>query len=229
MKRSEVNKIMRNALQFLNEQKFHLPKFAYWTLEDWKSKGDEIQEIFDVHLGWDITDYGSGDFYKMGLMHFTIRNGNTKRAQKEGKDYCEKVMIVEQEQTLPMHLHNSKMEDIINRGGGVLMVQLYNSTQDNEFAKSNMMISIDGEIIEVKPGGIVEITPGESITIPPRVFHKFWAKEGQGDVLIGEVSRINDDKDDNFYYDEVGRFPEIEEDEEPLYLLVSDYGKFLNK
>jgi D-lyxose ketol-isomerase len=220
---------MRDALQFLKEQNFHLPKFAYWTLEEWKNKGDEIQEIFDVRLGWDITDYGSGDFYKMGLMHFTIRNGNTERAQKGGKDYCEKVMIVEQTQTLPMHLHNSKMEDIINRGGGVLIVQLYNSTQENEFAGSNISISIDGEIKELNPGGIVEVTPGESITIPPRLFHKFWAKKEQGDVLIGEVSRINDDKKDNFYYDKVGRFPEIEEDEEPLYLLVSDYGKFLNK
>ena len=109
------------------------------------------------------------------------------------------------------------------------MVQLYNSTKDNEFAESNISISIDGEIKEVKPGGVVEITPGESITIPPRLFHKFWAKEQQGDVLIGEVSRINDDKLDNFYHDKVGRFPEIEEDEEPKYLLISDYGKFLNK
>ena len=229
MKRSDINKIMRNTIQFLSEQNFYLPKFAYWKLEDWKCKGDEIQEIFDVHLGWDITDYGSGDFSKMGLMHFTIRNGNTERPQKGGKDYCEKVMIVEEDQTLPMHLHNSKMEDIINRGGGVLMVQLYNSTQENEFAETDISISIDGEIKEVKPGGIFEITPGESITIPSRLFHKFWAKEKHGDVLIGEVSRINDDKDDNFYYDKVGRFPAIEEDEEPLYLLVSDYGKFLNK
>jgi len=229
MKRSEINKIMMRALEFLKEQNFHLPKFAYWKLEDWISKGGEIQEIFDFHLGWDITDYGSGDFYKMGLMHFTIRNGNTERAKKGGKDYCEKVMIVEQTQTLPMHLHNSKMEDIINRGGGTLMAQLYNSTQENDFAETDISISIDGEISEVKPGGIIEIIPGESITIPPRLFHKFWAKEKHGDVLIGEVSRINDDKHDNFYYDKVGRFPEIEEDEEPLYLLISDYGKFLNK
>ena len=229
MKRSDINKIMRNAIQFLSNQNFYLPPFAYWKLEDWKSKGDEIQEIFDVHLGWDITDYGGGDFSKMGLVHFTIRNGNTERKLKEGKDYCEKIMIVEQDQTLPMHLHNSKMEDIINRGGGVLMVQLYNSTQENEFTDTDMSISIDGEVREVKPGGIFEITPGESITIPSRLFHKFWAKEKHGDVLIGEISRINDDKDDNFYYDKVGRFPAIEEDEEPLYLLVSDYGKFLNK
>ncbi len=220
---------MKDAIQFLKEQNFHLPKFAFWKLEDWRAKGDEIQEIFDVHLGWDITDYGSGDFYKMGLMHFTIRNGNIEGMKKGGKDYCEKVMIVEEDQSLPTHFHYNKMEDIINRGGGVLMVQLYNSTQENEFADMDVSISIDGEVAQVKPGGIVEIHPGESITIPGRLFHKFWAKEKHGKVLIGEVSRINDDKKDNVYYDKVGRFPEIEEDEAPLYLLVSDYGKFLKK
>lgn len=229
MKRSEINNIMNDAIQFLKEQNFYLPKFAYWKLEDWKSKGDEIQEIFDVHLGWDITDYGSGDFYNIGLMHFTIRNGNVERRKKGGKNYCEKVMIIEQDQSLPTHFHYNKMEDIINRGGGVLMVQLYNSTQENEFADTDISISVDGEIKRVPPGGIVEVTPGESITLPSKLFHKFWAKEKHGKVLIGEVSRINDDKKDNHFYDKVGRFPEIEEDEEPLYLLASDYGKFLNK
>ena len=109
------------------------------------------------------------------------------------------------------------------------MVQLYNSTRENEFADTDISISIDGEVKRVPPGGIVEIHPGESITIPGKLFHKFWAKKKHGKVLIGEISRINDDKKDNYYYDKVGRFPEIEEDEEPLYLLVSDYGKLLNK
>jgi D-lyxose ketol-isomerase len=121
------------------------------------------------------------------------------------------------------------VEDVINRGGGILMVQLYNSTAVKEFEDTNISISIDGELKNVKPGGIIELTPGESITIPSKLFHKFWAKEKHGKVLIGEVSKINDDKIDNYYYDKVGRFPEIEEDEEPLYLLVSDYVKFLNK
>jgi D-lyxose ketol-isomerase len=229
MKRSEINKIMRNATKFLKEQNFHLPKFAFWKLNDWKKKGMEIKEIFKVKLGWDITDYGSGDFSKIGLMHFTIRNGTIEDVNKGGKDYCEKIMIMEEGQQLPMHFHFNKMEDIINRGGGVLIVQLYNSTVNNEFEDTNISISIDGEIKVVNPGGIIDLSPGESITIPGKIFHKFWAKEKHGKVLIGEVSRINDDKQDNFYYEKVGRFPEIEEDEEPLYLLVSDYEKFLNK
>lgn len=229
MKRSNINKILEDAIQFLKECNFHLPKFAYWRLEDWKSKGNEIQEIFASHLGWDISDYGSGNFKKIGLIHFTIRNGTLDGMKKGGKGYCEKVMIIQQDQSLPMHFHKSKMEDIINRGGGILMVQLYNSTEENKFADTSIMISIDGVIKEVKPGGIVEITPGESITIPSRLYHKFWAKEKFGNILIGEVSSINDDKTDNFFYDNIGRFPEIEEDEAPLYLMISDYGKFLNK
>jgi len=41
--------------------------------------------------------------------------------------------------------------------------------------------------------------------------------------LVGEVSECNDDYTDNRFYEEVGRFPAIEEDEPPLYYLVNDY------
>ena len=109
------------------------------------------------------------------------------------------------------------------------MIQLYNSTQEYEFADTDMSISIDGAVKEIKPGGIVEITPGESITIPSRLFHKFWAKEGDGKVLIGEVSSVNDDYSDNVPLEDFKRFTEIEEDEEPLYLLYDDYKKYLSR
>ncbi len=66
--------------------------------------------------------------------------------------------------------------------------------------------------------------PGESITLPPRCYHAFW---GVGDrVLVGEVSLVNDDAHDNHFYDPVGRFPAIEEDEPPLHLLVTDYERY---
>ncbi len=229
MKRSEINKIMKESVKFLKAQNFHLPKFAYWSVDEWKSKGEEIQEIFKVQLGWDITDYGSGDFFKTGLMHFTIRNGKFEEVSKGGKNYCEKIMIIEDGQQLPTHFHYNKMEDIINRGGGILMVQLYNSTENKELADSSITISIDGELKNVETGTILELSPGDSITIPPKLFHKFWAKEGHGKVLIGEVSSVNDDQGDNYYHDNVNRVPEIEEDEEPLYVLCSDYNDYFNK
>ncbi|NHJ25525.1 MAG: D-lyxose/D-mannose family sugar isomerase [Candidatus Lokiarchaeota archaeon] len=229
MKRSEINSIISKAIKFLKKHQFYLPKFAYWSLEDWKGKGEEINEIIDVKLGWDITDYGRGDFYKMGLIHFTIRNGNPNTINQGGKNYCEKIMIMEQVQQIPMHFHSNKMEDIINRGGCSLMVQLYNSNNENKFSNSEITVSIDGELTNLAAGAIIELSPGESITIPPRLFHKFWVKKKNGKILIGEVSRVNDDIGDNFFVEKVSRFPDIEEDTAPKYLLCSDYKKFLNR
>ena len=67
------------------------------------------------------------------------------------------------------------------------------------------------------------LSPGESITLPPRLYHKFWGAEAR--VLVGEVSLVNDDQNDNRFYEPIGRFPAIEEDEEPLHLLVTDYPR----
>ena len=67
--------------------------------------------------------------------------------------------------------------------------------------------------------------PGESVTLMPGDWHAFWG-EG-GDVLIGEVSTVNDDLTDNVFVDPIGRFAEIEEDVPPTHLLVSDYDRWL--
>jgi D-lyxose ketol-isomerase len=44
-------------------------------------------------------------------------------------------------------------------------------------------------------------------------------------VLLGEVSTCNDDKNDNRFYEDLGRFPTLEEDEEPYRLLCTEYPK----
>ncbi|MCK5844982.1 MAG: D-lyxose/D-mannose family sugar isomerase, partial [Victivallales bacterium] len=119
--------------------------------------------------------------------------------------------------------HWNKMEDIINRGGGVLVVKLYNSTEDGEFADTLVDISMDGRNFRIPAGGEVRITPGESIMLPTGQYHSFWGEKGSGRILLGEVSKVNDDRVDNRFKDEVGRFPEIEEDEPPLYLLGNEY------
>ena len=46
-------------------------------------------------------------------------------------------------------------------------------------------------------------------------------------MLIGEVSTVNDDLTDNIFDEPIGRFADIDEDEEPLHLLVSDYDSWL--
>ena len=226
MKRSFINKKMREAVEFFKEQNFHLPKFAYWTMSDWKSKGVEIMEIIENQLGWDITDFGSGDFSKFGLLLFTIRNGNLDDVQKGGKNYCEKIMVVEEGQITPMHHHYSKCEDIISRAG-ILLIQIYNSTEDDNLADSEVIVSIDGVKQTFEAGSIIELEPGDSISLTSDIYHKFWAKEGSGKVLIGEVSSVNDDRVDNKFLEEIGRFSEIEEDEEPLYLLYNDYKNYI--
>ncbi|MBD3195547.1 MAG: D-lyxose/D-mannose family sugar isomerase [Candidatus Lokiarchaeota archaeon] len=228
MKRSEINNIMKSAVSFFNDCKFYLPEFAFWTLNEWREKGEEIHEILENKLGWDITDYGRGDFQNFGLIHFTIRNGNIKKIAGGGKPYCEKIMIIEEEQIIPMHHHYQKIEDIINRGGGLLMIQLYNTTKDDTLADSPITFFQDGIENNLKAGSIVELNPGDSITIKPEHFHKFWAKKGTGKVLIGEVSTVNDDYRDNVFIEDISRFSEIEEDEEPYYLLYDDYENFLD-
>src|ERR1700722_10649040 len=127
MKRSEVNRLISDGLVFMGKMKFLLPRFATWTPEDWRKKGPEVSEIVTSELGWDITDFGSGDFAKIGLVIFTIRNGTFAELKKpQGKIYAEKILIVQEEQITPTHFHFQKMEDIINRGGGGLVIQLWN-------------------------------------------------------------------------------------------------------
>ena len=227
MKRSEINKYILEALDFFKEHNFYLPKFAHWTLKEWKQQTENIQEIIDNGLGWDISDYGSGDFLKIGLIHFTIRNGTLEGVKKGGKQYCEKIMIMQEGQQGIMHLHFSKMEDIINRGGGTLKIQLYNATDSNELANTHIIVSIDGVRHDLKPGSIISLENGDSITLTPKIFHKFWVEKASGKVLIGEVSTVNDDYKDNYYMDKLERFPNIDEDDEPLYLLCGDYEKYI--
>ncbi|HSI07860.1 MAG TPA: D-lyxose/D-mannose family sugar isomerase [Rariglobus sp.] len=224
MKRSEINTIMSDALAFLRESKFLIPPFATWSSTDWKAKGPEALEIVTSQLGWDITDFGSGDFARIGLFIFTIRNGTFAELRKvQGKTYAEKILIVREGQITPTHFHYQKMEDIINRGGGNLVIQLWNSHTDKSLADSPVTVSMDGVRVTVPAGGTVTLRPGDSVCLPQHLFHKFWGEPGGGTVLVGEVSRVNDDRVDNYFHEPVGRFPVVEEDVPPLHLLTMDY------
>lgn len=224
MKRSEINKLIREALEFFDSMNFKLPPWAYWSPDDWKKNRENCDEIFRNQLGWDLTDFGTDDFSGTGLLLFTIRNGNLKFDQKP---YAEKIMIVGEGQVTPMHFHWSKMEDIINRGGGNLMMELYHSDDNEEFTDQVFEVSMDGIRKVLDPGSIVRLTPGESITLTQGLYHKFYGESGKGKVMVGEVSAVNDDHTDNRFHDELGRFPELTEDEPPVHLLVGDYNKYL--
>ena len=224
MKRSEVNSIISGLEKFFAEHKFMLPVWASWSPEDWKGKYDICYEIIDNKLGWDITDFGSGDFNRVGLSLFTIRNGNW---DKKDKMYCEKIMVADEEQETPMHFHWAKTEDIINRGGGNLVMELYNATDDDKLSPDLVTVSIDGVLTTVEAGKPLILKPGQSICLKSRLYHRFYGEKGKGEVLIGEVSLVNDDAKDNRFYDKIGRFPEIDEDVKPYRLLVNDYEKYL--
>ena len=58
-----------------------------------------------------------------------MRNGNNADLKKgSGMLYAEKTMISRKDQFSPMHRHNLKAEDIINRGGGKLVLELFMPT-----------------------------------------------------------------------------------------------------
>ena len=224
MKRSEINAALQEMEIFINDYRFALPPFCRFTPQDWESKGHEYDEIRDNMLGWDITDYGLGDFEKIGFSLITIRNGNLQRKDKYTKTYAEKLLYIKEGQYSPMHFHWNKMEDIINRGGGTVLIRVYNSTKDEDLDKvSDVHVHMDGREFVVPAGAQVRLTPGDSISIQPYLYHDFSVEEGSGPVLLGEVSECNDDNTDNRFYEPVGRFPAIEEDEAPYRLLCNEY------
>jgi len=227
MKRSTINAVMEEADDLIRKHGFVLPPFAYWTPDEFASQKDLARNVINARCGWDITDYGAGDYDAMGLFLFTLRNGRLADLKRGGgMCYAEKLLISRQEQLSPMHTHVIKAEDIINRGGATLVVELYGSDDQGNFAADKGgTVFCDGIQRDFTPGEKLRLLPGESVTLMPGDWHAFWG-EG-GDVLIGEVSTVNDDETDNIFREPIGRFANIEEDVAPTHLLVSDYAGWL--
>ena len=224
MKRSEVNAALREMEAMLREYRVSLPDFCGFTPEDWQGKGHEYDEIRDNMLGWDITDYGLGRFDEVGFSLITLRNGNHAMPEVYPKTYAEKLLYLKEGQYAPMHFHWSKMEDIINRAGGNVLIRVYRSDESEEIDReSPVTVHTDGRTRTVPAGTQIRLCPGQSITIQPYLYHDFTVEPGGGPVLLGEVSQCNDDKNDNRFSPPVGRFPAIEEDEPPYRLLCSEY------
>lgn len=222
MKRSEINKIIKEFEGLLNEYKFALPPFCHFTPEEWETKGHEYDEIRDNALGWDVTDYGEGNFDKLGLALITIRNGNVHNP-KYTKVYAEKIMMIKEGQVSPNHFHWNKMEDIINRGGADIVFRLWNADRENEGKLLDPPVEIfsDGRRYSVPAGSEVILKPGQSLTLYPYYYHEFTIRGGV--ALVGEVSMTNDDNTDNRFYEQIGRFPTVEEDEPAYRLLCTEY------
>ncbi len=227
MQRSRINEIMAEAQDMIRAHGFVLPPFAGWTPDEFRARKAEAAHLIAARCGWDITDYGAGRYDEMGLFLFTLRNGRLDDLRRgRGMCYAEKLLISKQDQLSPMHTHIVKSEDIINRGGATLVVELYGSDEAGGFAEDRGgTVMCDGVARAYGPGERIRLAPGESVTLMPGDWHAFWG-EG-GDVLIGEVSTVNDDETDNVFRAPIGRFSEIEEDEAPTHLLVNDYATWL--
>jgi len=218
MKRSQINQCIDEAIRLFEKNHFYLPEWAKWSPEVWKTKGVECSEIFSNNLGWDITDFGSNDFLNQGLTLVTIRNGNINGGKK---CYCEKIMLVRDRQVTPTHFHWSKMEDIINRGGGTFCMKLWKADKDEKATDELITARVDGISTVIKAGETFKLKAGQSICYEPYIYHTFWAENGP--CIIGEVSTVNDDKNDNRFLEASGRFPAIDEDVPARYLLCNEY------
>jgi D-lyxose ketol-isomerase len=246
MKRSEINAVIQEGLNFIEgiddyKPKVNLPPWAYYTPKKWAeilSNPEEKQrhaEIIIKNLGWDVTDFGSGNFENLGLLLFTLENGNIN----SDRQYAEKIMIVGEGQVTPWHYHWNKTESIINRAGDRLVVELYMKSfkertqvgnteyKDGIFdEEASFDIMVDGGLVQrVKAGGKVVLNPGQRILLTPNLYHKFYGDKGT--VLVGEVSMVNDDAKDNRFFKQLPRYTSIVEDEKPFKLLCNEYEKVI--
>ncbi len=224
MKRSQINKALKELEAMCSKHGCCLPPFCNYTPLMWQSLGHEYDEIRDCMLGWDITDFGMGDFDRLGFSLITLRNGSRQASDKYPKVYAEKLLYLKEGQMCANHFHWYKTEDIINKGGGNVLIRIYNSRADESIdTVSDVSVHTDGVVRTVPAGTRIRLTPGESIFISLRMYHDFAVEAGTGPVLLGEVSQCNDDNIDNRFEPPVGRFPEIEEDEPPYRLLCNEY------
>ncbi|QHV94279.1 D-lyxose/D-mannose family sugar isomerase [Spirosoma endbachense] len=230
LKRSIVNASINTAKTVIAHFGMHLPPFAHWSVEHWQQVGADYNEIRDCMLGWDVTDFGSKDFYNIGRTLFTVRNGRMNLADYP-KQYAEKWLIDPENQRAPAHFHRSKREDIICRAGGNVLVQLTKADAEGNPSNKTFITQVDGCSRRLGPGDIVRLQPGESLTIHPGTIHQFWGEEGTGwqvdgvgYTLSAEISSVCDDLNDNVFLVDYGvRFPEIDEDEARICYLCHEY------
>ena len=197
-----------------------LPSWAYWSKSEYENKS-ELREYLNKHqMGWDVTDFGKGIFHEQGITLFCIRNGI--QGNVNDKPYAEKLLFMQEGQEIPFHSHKIKLEDIINRGGGDLAIEFLEVDEKGQEFSNKINVLVDGEKILLDPHEPLILKRGQSVTVERNIFHRFYAVRGSGMVMAGEVSQVNDDNNDNYFLEPVGRFSEIQEDELPLHPLWNE-------
>lgn len=188
MKRSEINRVVRDATACFAAHGWALPP----------------------NPKWDVTDFGLGDFDAHGLTLVNLA---------EEPEYCEKLMYARKGQVTPAHTHVKKKEDIISRWGE-LTLRLWDGVPGEVDGKP-CTVNVCGEPVTIPSGETLTLKAGERVTLCPGNYHAFWVSSEEG--IIGEVSTANDDANDNVFVNpDIGRFPEVDEDEAPVVRLLSD-------
>ena len=106
-----------------------------------------------------------------------------------------------------------------------MAVYLWNAGETGEQLDTDVEVYMDGIRHVVKPGEEILLYPGNSISLAPYIAHIFGPKPGCGDLVVGEVSKVNDDNTDNYFLESTSRFAEIEEDEPMLHPLCNEYDR----
>ena len=220
MKRSEINAAIVEAKDMIDKYSWVLPKWGYWSKKEY-DKNPTLKKYLKNHqMGWDVTDFGKGEFDKKGITLFCIRNGI--QGNNDDKPYAEKLLFMRECQEIPFHSHKVKLEDIINRGGGDLVIEFLEVDSNQIELNSKIDVLIDGEIVSIAPREPLILKRGQSVTVERNIYHKFYSAKGSGMVMAGEVSQVNDDNKDNYFLESLGRFSEIEEDEEAIHPLWNE-------
>lgn len=193
MKRSEINRAYREALDCLGRHGWVLPPKPRW----------------------DITDFGLGDFRQFGLTLITLASEpeyceKLMHARRGQTTPCH------------THARK-KEDIICRAGSLTLWLWANQPALSLEPTSSaeRVRVSLDGEPIELPAGRPCVLEAGQRITLVPGIWHAF--APASDEAIIGEVSTANDDQHDNFFVDPaIGRFPGIEEDEPPQITLISE-------
>ena len=220
MKRSEINFAIHKAKLIMEEYSWTLPIWGYWTKKEYEENPKIRKYLKEHQMGWDVTDFGKGMFKQQGITLFCIRNGI--QGKNEDKPYAEKLLFMYEGQEIPYHSHKVKLEDIINRGGGDLALEFVEVDNNLQEINNDILVSVDGEDKTIKPHEPLILKRGQSVTVERNIYHKFYAAKGTGMVMAGEVSQVNDDNNDNYFLETVGRFSKIEEDEEAIHPLWNE-------
>jgi D-lyxose ketol-isomerase len=129
MKRSELNAILREGKQFLERMNFHLPVWAHWSPEDWANgrATSMTRSATTCSAGTSPTSASASTSARACCSSPSATATRASKHEYEIKPYCEKILICGDEQVTPTHFHWEKMEDIICRGGGELLLRLWNA------------------------------------------------------------------------------------------------------